>query len=82
MRIYMEENGRQKINVHLPSGLVLNTVTATLAAAFVKGQDGERYTGEQLRRAVQAVNEYRKSHPEWVLMEVQTHTGQQVEIRL
>ncbi|MBR3904933.1 MAG: hypothetical protein IKJ51_04415 [Clostridia bacterium] len=82
MRIFVTENGETKVNLHLPTGLLLNPFSATIAPVFMKAEDGTRYTGEQLRKAVQELREYIKNHPEWVMVEVDTHTGGHVEIKL
>ncbi len=82
MKILVMEQGEQKVNLHFPTGLILNPVTATLAPVFMKQEDGMKYTGEQLRKAVQALKEYKKLHPEWVLVEVDSHSGEHVEIML
>ena len=82
MRIFVTQNGETKKDLHLPSGLLLNPVTATIAPLFIKAEDGTRYTGAQLRKAVQALNEYKRNHPEWVMVQVDSHTGEHVEIKL
>lgn len=82
MRIFVTKNGETRVNLHVPTGLLLNPVSATLASAFIKEKDGTRYTGEQLRKAAQVLKDYKRSHPDWVLVEVDTHEGEHVNITL
>ena len=47
MKIHVIENGVQKVNLHLPTGLLLNRFTACLAPHFMKDNDGPPITGAQ-----------------------------------
>lgn len=82
MKIHVIERGVQKVNLHLPTGLVLNRFTAYLAPHFMKNENGPPITGIQAFRFIQALKEYKNSHPEWVLVEVQSANGDYVEIRM
>lgn len=82
MKIHVMERGVQKINLRLPTGLLLNRVTAYLAPHFTKKNDGMPITGAQAYRLIRALKEYKAGHPEWVLVEVDSANGDHVEIRL
>lgn len=82
MKIHVIENGVQKVNLHLPTGLLLNRFTACLAPHFMKDNDSPPLTGAQAYRFIKALKEYKANHPEWVLVEVQSANGDYVEIRM
>lgn len=81
MKIHIMERGVQKMNLRLPTGLVLNRFTAYLAPHFTK-DNGSSITGAQAYRLIRTLKEYKENHPEWVLVEVQSADGDFVEIRL
>ena len=61
MKILVTENGMQKINLCLPTGLLLNRFTACLAPHFTKDQDGPPITAAQAYRLIKALKEYKAS---------------------
>lgn len=82
MKIHVIEKGVQKMNLRLPTGLLLNRFTACLAPHFMKDNEGPSITGAQAYRFIKTLKEYKANHPEWVLVEVQSANGDLVEIRL
>lgn len=82
MKIHVTENGVQKVNLNLPTGLLLNRFTAYLAPHFMKDNDGPTMTGAQAYRFIKALKEYKANHPQWVLLEVHSASGDHVEIRM
>ena len=65
----------------IPSGIVLNPLTASILPMYLRKYD-VRITGAQARKFVRVLNRYRKSNPEWSLVEVLSSTGDGVRIRL
>lgn len=82
MKILVKEQGNTKVNLHLPTGLLLNRFTALFAPMAMKGQGGPECTVEQAWKIMKTLKEYKAAHPEWVLVEVQSANGDHVEIRL
>ena len=81
MRIVVKSDKRPDIRLSIPSGLVLNRLTAGFALKFLK-ESGLDITKEQAIAFIRELNRYRRQHPEWVLAEVQSPDGKYVEIKL
>lgn len=79
MHITVNERGGKNIHLHLPSGLVLNRLSASLLSVGLKTKN-VNISGRQLRRLFRAVRSYKAAHPEWTLLEVYSHNGEVVEI--
>lgn len=73
--------GDRKLTLGLPSGLVLNCLSASLLPLYLRKYD-VHITGAQARKFVRELNRYRRTHPEWSLVEVLSSTGDGVRIRL
>lgn len=69
------------LNIVLPTGLVLNGLTARILPK-VLAQNGIQLRSEDAVRFVKALNQYRRSHPEWVLVDVDSASGEKVYIKL
>lgn len=80
MRMYVK-NGKKYIGILLPTGLVLNRFTATVAAHYLQKQ-GLEVTKEQLRIFIKTLNSYRRAHKDWVLAEVDSADGEHVFVKL
>lgn len=74
-------NGDPNINLAIPSGLVLNSLTASLLPLYLRKYD-VHIPAAQARKFIRALNRYRKAHPEWVLVEVLSSQGEAIRIRL
>lgn len=81
MRIVVKSNEGPNLWLPFPSGLVLNRFVAGLAPKYLK-QYGLNITKEQAIFFVKELNRYRRKHPEWVLVEVQSSDGEYVKIKL
>ena len=81
MKIIVRSSEHQDIRLHIPTGLGLNPVTAMFLPNFMK-QNGTTITRKQALAMVRAVNKYRRSHPSWKLVEVDSANGDHVEIVL
>lgn len=82
MKIVIKEGGQSRFNLRLPTGLLLNRFTAYLAPVLNKDKDSIPYNGSQLYALIKTLKDYKKAHPEWVLLEVDSSSGEHVEIRL
>lgn len=81
MRVLVKENSGEKHDIRIPTGLVLNRVTAGFVAKVCK-KNGADISKEQLRVLIKALRDYKKHHPEWKLLEVEDSDGEHVEIVL
>ena len=74
-------HGKEMANLSLPSGLVLNPFSASALPMLLR-KYGIAISGKQARALVKALNIYRRSHPEWVLVEVHSAQGEEVLIKV
>lgn len=81
MKIVVKSNEGTNIRLPIPSGLVLNRFAAGFAPKYLK-EYGIDITKEQAINFVKELNRYRRRHPEWVLVEVQSSDGEYVKIKL
>lgn len=81
MRIKVTDGGSFRLNLPLLSGLVLNPVTASFLPRMME-KNGVHLTAKQARMLVKGINSYRKAHPEWVLVEVTSASGEEVMVKL
>lgn len=81
MRINVNESSGRSIRLRLPHGLVLNGLTAGIFSAKLKEED-VNISSKQLRILFRAIRKYKRTHPQWKLMEVQSQDGDTVEITL
>jgi len=81
MRVVVKSNKGPNIWLPIPSGLVLNRFVAGIAPRYLKDH-GINITKEQAITFVVALNRYRRKHPDWVLVEVQSSDGDYVKIKL
>ena len=81
MKIVVKSNEGPNIWLPIPSGLVLNRFDAGFAPKYLKGY-GLDITKEQAVTIIEALNRYRRKHPEWVLVEVQTSNSEYVKVKL
>lgn len=88
MKIIIKDSDTNR-NITLPSRLILNSLTATLAPKLINkkikgGKNNSKIsvTGSQLRRLIREINRYRRKHKDWVLVEVEEGTtGDSVVIK-
>ena len=81
MKILVKENGGHTIRLIFPSGLVLNSVSASFLPKYLEEQ-GIHITRDQARAFIKELNRFRKRHKDWKLVEVRDAKGDYVEIRL
>ena len=67
--------------IPIPTGLFCNRLTAGFAAKAME-QNGWSATPEQMALFFRAARRYKRKHPDWVMVEVQSSTGDYVYIKL
>lgn len=65
----------------IPTGLVLNSLTASLLPQLL-ADHGVQLSKEQALRLVSVIRQYRRRHKDWVLVEVHSASGEEVLIKL
>lgn len=73
-----ERRGKNK-GLYLPNGLVLNRLSARIISARWKDKNGN-LSGKQLHVLFRAIKAYKKTHPDWKIVEVNSQNGETVEI--
>ena len=67
--------------IPIPTGLFCNRFTAGFAAKMM-AQNGLNATPEQMIRFFRTARQYKKRHPDWVMVEVESSTGDYVFVKL
>lgn len=81
MKIVVTSSEGPNIRLPIPSGLVLNRFVAGAAPKYLK-EYGLDITKEQAIAFIKVLNQFRRKHPEWVLVEVESSGGEYVKITL
>ncbi len=81
MQIHVKQSQGKDIFIPLPSALVFNRFTAGYLAKQMK-ENGFRMDKGQARALIKALNRYRRTHRDWVLVEVESADGDHVLIKL
>jgi hypothetical protein len=64
-----------------PTGLIANGLTAGIIRRKLK-KEGIILTGKQTARLIKELKRYKKTHPDWNLVEVDSPTGDTVKVKL
>ena len=81
MRIVVVERTGKMTRIRLPNGVLMNGLSAGFLSAKAK-QKNISISASQLRILFRAIKRYKRTHPEWVLAEVNDHGGDTVKIML
>ena len=81
MKIKIRAGGGLRLYLPLPTKLVLNPVTANVLSYGLTSQNIPVSSG-QIQGLFDAICAYRAQHPDWYLVDVQTHDGVCVKIKL
>ncbi len=88
MRISVREKGKRKFALLLPSRLIFNPLTATLAAGIInkhlekKDISSAKISAHTLRRFSRSIMKYKRRNRGWKLVEVEKGDGTRVLIKL
>lgn len=81
MKIIAKGARGPNIRLPIPSGLVFNRFTAGFVHKYLN-EHGLTITKVQAITLIKALNQYRRQHPEWVLVEAESAKGDCVTIQL
>lgn len=82
MRIYVSSPGERTVDLRFPSGLVLNSLTARIAAPIMSREMGRHIPAGALSAVIKEIERCRKSMPDWNLVEVSSPGNGDVIIKL
>ena len=79
MRILIENKNGQNLRLGFPAGLALNAGTLAVGRKYLS-----RYGVSQKQAAVflHLLNQYRRQHRDWILVEAESADGDYVQIRV
>lgn len=80
MRIIVK-GADHNIRLRIPTGLVCNRFTAG-AIGKEAGKYGVKLSPRQAHIFIKTLNEYRRNHPDWVLVEVHSTDGAYILVKL
>ena len=69
------------LTIPIPTSLLCSRLTAGFSAKMME-QNGVHATPEQMVRFFRAARQYKRKHPDWVMVEVETSTGDYVFVKL
>ncbi len=81
MRIVVKNKGEKTIRLLLPTGLVLNPVTALFIPA-VSNKYGVHITARQAMAFIKALHDCKHRFSDWVMVEAEDADGGKVDIKL
>lgn len=81
MKLIVNEITGNDVNLNVPSGLLMNPVAAAVLAKILK-KHGVELSRKQISEFMKIVQEYKQTHPEWKLVEVDSPDGEHVEVIL
>ena len=69
------------LTIPIPTALLCNRLTAGFSAKMM-AQNGVHATPEQMIRFFRTARQYKRKHPDWVMVEVESNTGDYVYVKL
>ena len=79
MRIIVDTSSNKNIHICLPTGLILNRLTALIASKAAK-KNGASLSFDQAYGFISALKDFKRMHGSWTLVEVESEGGDHVEI--
>ena len=79
MRLVIQNASGENHNIKLPTGILLNGVSAGIVSGVLKKYDVE-ISKKQLAELMTLAKNYKKHHPDWKLLEVDDANGEHVEV--
>ena len=83
MRIHIKSD-RKRLNLILPNAIVLNRLTAHYVVKRIplESETTPALTTAQMTDFFHAIKQYKKTHPDFLLVEVRSADGDEVTIKL
>ena len=81
MLIKVRSQDGPNLTIPIPTGLFCNRLTAGIAAKAM-AQNGWNATPEQMVRFFRTARQYKRKHPDWVMVEVESSNGDYVYVKL
>lgn len=82
MKVWIR-SGKTRLLLLLPTGLVLNRLTAKIAVTAVRNRYPSLAFGtEDVQKLLDAIKDHKRRHPHWVLVDVTTADGERVYVHL
>ena len=81
MIVKIRSQSGHKLFIPIPLGLFCNRLTAGFAAKAME-QNGWTASPEQMLKIFRIMRRYKRKHPDWVLAEVQSASGDYVYVKL
>ena len=69
------------LTIPIPTSLLCSRLTAGFSAKMME-QNGVHATPEQMVRFFRTARQYTRKHPDWVMVEVESSTGDYVYVKL
>lgn len=88
MRILVKSANERTIHIILPSGLILNNLTATLGTKVINKYINQNcdstvnITSHDVRKLVQEIRRLKRKYPNWYLVDIESSDGDVVKIKL
>lgn len=81
MKVIVREREKTKLHLTLPTGLVMNGFSAQIAPLVIR-KSGYDCSAEQVRALFRAIRQYKRAHPDWRLVDIQTKDGDTIIVEL
>jgi hypothetical protein len=85
MRIFVQEHGEKPIRLIFPTGMIFNRLTALIGSHAIKEHAGEEFSAlnsRQLNRLFRVIRKFKRKHPKFELVNVESSDGDKVRIIL
>ena len=79
MKIQIKEAGGHKFCLPIPTGSVFGHLTAAFLPRVLKDED-ITITRKQAYQFLKELRRYKKQHPDWILVDIQSANGDTVKI--
>jgi len=79
MKIQIKEAGGHKFTLPIPTGAVFGHLTAAFLPRVLKDED-VTITRKQAYQLLKELRRFKKRHPDWILVDIQSANGDMVKI--
>ena len=79
MKIQIKEAGGHKFSLPIPTGAVFGHITAAFLPRALK-DEGITITKKQAYQLLKELRHYKKAHPDWILVDIESANGDTVKI--